>query len=80
MCVHSYMFCVCANTHIHTLTLKSLTHPNTRTHNITFQDPYRTFEAYLRKYQPAVGFPFNGYGFPDPPVEVHVCVFMCACM
>ena len=30
-------------------------------------DPYRTFEAYLRKYLPAVGFPFNGYGFPDDP-------------
>ena len=22
------------------------------------------------KFQPAVGFPFNGYGFPEPPVEV----------
>ena len=33
-------------------------------------DPYRTFEAYLRKHLPAVGFPFNGYGFPDPPTEV----------
>lgn len=33
-------------------------------------NPYRTFEAYLLKYLPAVAFPFNGYGFPDPPTEV----------
>ena len=46
-------------------------------------DPYRTFESYLRKYLPAVGFPFNGYGFPDTPDQevslVCVCVCVCVC-
>ncbi|EKX39272.1 hypothetical protein GUITHDRAFT_143674 [Guillardia theta CCMP2712] len=37
-------------------------------HNVG--DPYRTFERYLHMWEPAVAFPFNGYGMPDPPEEV----------